>query len=61
MGRKLRRRKGYDQEDQEEFFSRAKAHKVGANVHDQRCEPAVYGAQIENDLNGWLASAEWCG
>ena len=33
---------------------------LSANDHHQRCEPAAKGARIVNDMNGWLASAEWC-
>jgi len=31
------------------------------NVHHQRCEPAAMGARTMTDVNGWLASAAWCG
>jgi len=27
----------------------------------QRCEPAATGARIGTGMNGWLASAAWCG
>jgi hypothetical protein len=34
---------------------------VVLNAHHQRCEPAANDLRIVTELNGWLASAEWCG
>jgi hypothetical protein len=34
---------------------------VSPNDHHQRCEPAAEGSPIGTELNGWLASAAWCG
>jgi hypothetical protein len=31
------------------------------NDQHQRCEPAAEGARTATDIDGWLASAAWCG
>jgi hypothetical protein len=34
---------------------------IQPNDHNQRCEPAANVVGTMTVLNGWLASAEWCG
>src|SRR5215472_3612430 len=34
---------------------------IWPNDHHQRCEPAAKRAGTVTDVNGWLASAAWCG